>query len=340
MTGATYAFLFMIPPRELLLSMHSTSFLPQSVERVPRKSRPLALAQKKLFDVRMKSRFSSFAVAVCFVSTIGFAQTPPTPPPLIPASESPLIQRCFGVPSVYIAPRYGLGFSPIGLPVTPPVPTPPPSSNSSNSSSSGGLSDAKAFLVLAVVAIAVAPVIVYAIDDDAGPLVQQRFQCPSFSIEAFGAGQTSSAWRDQLLPSFSLRTLFGIGHFGADYFFEISPGGINTHAAHLSLRFTPKEHIEASVSVGFRMNSANGQIRDGVEFGVPHEYFFWRDGLTSLGVELRPTLLVGARGVDAALETYLVSRPHELIQIKVGGRVMSFGEPLVWSFNGGVAFTF
>jgi hypothetical protein len=270
-----------------------------------------------------------------------------SPPPLVQApapmpventrpaqSEAHFFQRCFGVPSqpVVFGPSYGLGINPV------PINAAPASANTT-AKSSGGISDAKSMLAVVVVLVAVLPVLVYLLDDEATELVHQRFQCPSFSIEVMGHGQTSTTFRNELAGSLSARVAFGFGHFGSDVGFEFSPFGVSNQAGHLSLRFTPKAHIEASASIGYRRNVLGNQVREGLDMAVPNEYFFWREGLTSLGIELRPSILFGPSGVDLALETYLVSRPWDLVQLRLGGRVMSFGEAIVWSFSGGVALS-
>jgi hypothetical protein len=74
-----------------------------------------------------------------------------------------------------------------------------------------------------------------------------------------------------LAGSLSARVAFGFGHFGSDVGFEFSPFGVSNQVGHLSLRFTPKAHIEASASIGYRRNVLGHQVREGLDIGVPNE---------------------------------------------------------------------
>jgi hypothetical protein len=204
------------------------------------------------------------------------------------------------------------------------------------SSIGDGRADGKAALLIAVVALIALPVVVYALDDGADPLVVQRFYCPSFAFEGFGgvsffSGQQGGA------PLFLGRATAAYGHLGTDFQFDLTSaaGGFSTHAL---LRLTPKQHLEGTVALGYRWMTFQGAVRDGFEVGLPHRYVFSRSGLNSFGLELRPMLLISPRGVDGAVEANLVVPLFELLHARVGGRVHSFGSDLIWTLQGGLAF--
>lgn len=286
------------------------------------------------------------------------APTPPSPAPSAPVEapvpyvEPSFYERCFAVPAVYFmpAPRLVVGG---GLAVRGPVGSGPApndfhgakpanggasggSSGASGGGGGGGL-DGKAALVIAVVALVALPVVVYVIDDDADPLVVQRFHCPSFAFEGLG-GMAFVPGQNLSSPLFSGRVTTAYSHFGADFQFDLS-GAVSGFASHALIRITPKQHVEGAVALGYRAMYFQGGWRDGFEVGLPHRYVFWRSGLNAFGLELRPMLQFGPAGVDAALEATLVIPLFELLNARVGGRVFSYGQDLVWTAQGGLTFT-
>jgi hypothetical protein len=265
---------------------------------------------------------------------VGPQQPQPTPNAYVPPEAAPpsFFDRCFAVPAVYVPPP-GPRVALVGGVVVAP---PPPSSPPRRSESGGGGVDGKVALALAVVALIALPVVVYAFDRDADPLVVQRFHCPTFALEGFG-GANFAPGLDVGAAFFSGRFTAAVGHLGGDLQFDISPvlGGWSTHAL---IRITPKQHVEGAVALGYKEMALARDVRDGFEVGLPHRYVFWRDGLNSFGLELRPMLLFGRRGVDAALEATVVVPVWELFNARVGGRVASFGEQVVWSAQAGLTF--
>ncbi|MEW5742485.1 MAG: hypothetical protein AB1938_26440 [Myxococcota bacterium] len=277
--------------------------------------------------------------------------TPPPPveappPPMEPAPASPLpapeeppyvapsfFDRCFAVPAVYFAPAPRIAVMG-GVVVRPPPVAPPPAKPADPGSV--GKVDGKAALIVAVVALIALPVVVYFFDSDAEPLVEQRFRCPTFSFEGYG-GVNVVPGLNTTASFFSGRVTSAVGHFGGDFQFDISPvmGG---YAAHALFRITPKQHVEGAVALGYKSMFLNGDFRDGFEVGLPHRYVFWRSGLNAFGLELRPMVLFGWRGVDAALEATVVVPIWELFNARVGGRVASFGEQIVWTAQAGLTF--
>jgi hypothetical protein len=88
------------------------------------------------------------------------------------------------------------------------------------------------------------------------------------------------------------------------------------------VRFTPKQHVELGLSVGYRSQVLRGQWRPGLEVAIPHEYVFWRDGAAQVGLEVRPSLFWWG-SIDLALEVGLRVPLGPLVSLQVGGRVFT-----------------
>lgn len=142
------------------------------------------------------------------------APTPVYPPPQpIPYEAPTLGQRCFAVPArLYVEPPRlgvvidgslpsvggtgGAGAGTGGGTAHGAQPAKSGGSSGSSSGGGGGGLDGKAILVLAVVLVAALPIVIYAFDDEATPLVRQRFECPSFRFDLVGGaefGQVSTS---------------------------------------------------------------------------------------------------------------------------------------------------
>lgn len=252
--------------------------------------------------------------------------------------------RCFAVPAqlwVQPVPR-------LGVVVSSGSSGPRPSSGGSSSSSSGGGNggnvgsggDGKAFLILAVVAAMVLPVVVYALDSDAPPIVVQRFHCPSFGFEGYGGGESSPSALPGAFATMGIgRVTMAYSYFATDFQFDISPFAVSALSTHFIVRVTPKKHVEGGLALGYHRAMFDGEVRDGFELGVPHRYAFWRDGLRTLGLELRPSLIFGGRGLDAALDAAFIIPLFEILHLRAGGRVFSFGRDIFWGFNAGLNLT-
>ncbi len=294
----------------------------------------------------------SLVLCVAFIASAVSAQTePPLVPieedaPTAPAESPSYADRCFAVPAMVWIPHTSGGFYAVN-PRTTSAPlssfhgaapvTAPPSSTSSSSSSGGGGDIGKAVLVLAVVAVAVLPIIVYVADDDAPAVVEQRFRCPTFGLDLVGGADfgLNGAGGGGLG-----RMTFGFSYFGADFQYELSSLGTRALAGHLMLRFAPKKHIEPNLAFGYRNMVLGGRMRHGLEVGVPHRYVFWREGLKQFGLELRPTLMFGLGSLDAGLEAALIYSIAEPFQVRLGGKVQSFGDDILGGVNGGVSLVF
>jgi hypothetical protein len=270
---------------------------------------------------------------------------PPAEAPPLPTSMPTYLERCFSVPGQVWIPatdgRYSFvnsatSSAPLSSFHTAQPAGPTTTGSGGGSSGGGGSIDGKALLVLAVVVVAVLPIIVYAADSDAPAVVEQRFHCPSFGLDAVGGvdlgaqGPTGTG---------SGRVTFGYAYFGSDFQFDLSPGSINSWSGHLLLRIAPKEHIEPNLAFGFRSLSKGGVTRNGLEVGVPHRYVLWREGLRQFSIELRPTLMFGLGAFDVGLEAAALIPLVEPLHLRVGGKVQSFGNEVIGGFNAGLTFT-
>ena len=270
--------------------------------------------------------------------------------PPLPPEQPTYFQRCFAVPGQVWIPIPTGGYyrvqgssAPLSSfhsaqPVTT-LPSDAPTNGSSSSgggtsSGSGGGDIGKALLVLAVVAVAILPIIVYAVDSDAPAVVEQRFHCPSLGFELLGGADSgASGWGGGGLG----RLTFGYSYFGFDFDFQLSQTAINGWSTHAMVRIGPKNHIEPNIAAGFRAMSYGDTTRIGFEVGVPHRYVLYRDGLRQFSLELRPTLMVGAQGVDVGLETGFVIPLVEPLHLRLGGHVRSFGSDIVGGAQGGLS---
>lgn len=266
------------------------------------------------------------------------AGPPPPPPPDDVPQEQPrtppmqgemgYYESCFGVPKVGPAPFgiYGQVPIPIGGESSggPPAPSVP--------------KDEKAWLVVAVVAAIALPVVIYAVDKPAPRLVLQRFQCPTFNLEILGGADNGSSIGVRSSGFVTTRFGFGVGHVAADFQYDASPAAVSAFAAHLLLRPTPRDHVEGGLAIGYRRSVLGARVQEGLEVGLPHRYALWRDGLRTLGLELRPLLLLGSR-VEPSLEAAFLVPLADVLHLRVGGRVFTFEGDLLWGLSGGLSLT-
>lgn len=271
--------------------------------------------------------------------------------PAVPIQNPSYFERCFAVPGMVWVPYPSGGYYFVN-----PRSNPAPLSNfhgaapitgnggsqgstpSSGGSSSGGGGDiGKAVLILAVVAVAVLPIIVYAADSDAPAVVEQRFHCPTFQLDLLGGADFN---RFGVGGGGLGRFTFGWSYFGTDFQFEGVSNATRTFAGHLMLRFGPKNHIEPAIAVGYRNMLVGGELRHGIEVGVPHRYVFWRESLRQFGLELRPTLMFGLGSLEGGIEGSLYYSVAEPFQVRLGGKVHSFGDGVLGGVNAGVSFVF
>lgn len=316
----------------------------------------------------------TFLLSLSFIASTAFAQAsepPQSEPPLVPIEEArPLPQpepqpinvpaqpvqypsyfeRCFAVPGmVWIPYPSGGGYyfvnprsnaAPLSnfhqaVPIS--GGTKPDTGSSGGGSSGGGGDIGKAVLIIAVVAVAVLPIIVYVADSDAPAVVEQRFHCPTFALDLTGGADFNSVG---IGGGGMGRFTFGWSYFGTDFQFEAASNTTRTFAGHVMLRFGPKNHIEPAIALGYRNMFVNGEMRHGIEVGVPHRYVFWREQLRSFGLELRPTLMFGLGSLEGGIEGALFYSIAEPFQVRVGGKVHSFGDTVMGGVNAGVSLIF
>lgn len=285
-------------------------------------------------------------LVVVMVSLPALAQSPPplpvAEPSYAPVNQAPVgpsyVQQCFGYPSgLYLLPipRVSASASGGAAATTTGTTTSSSGSGSSGSIGSSGGGDGKALLVIAVLVAIALPVIVYALDDDASPIVQQRFGCPSFSLDLQGGLDTGVAFPGAR-PLGQGRFTLAFGFFGTDVQLDLSPSAVNVFSTHALLRIAPKQHIDGALSLGYRRMNVGSELRQGFDVGLPHRYAFWRDDLRLFGLELRPSLQFGPSGIDAAIEAAIIVPIVELLHLRVGGRVYSFGNAIVVGATGGL----
>jgi hypothetical protein len=264
---------------------------------------------------------------------------PTNPPTPTRSPEVTWSQGCFGYPSglyLFPAPRLAIGYA---SPATPRTTTSGSNVSSSGSGGSGsvggGGGDGKALLVIVALALVALPVVLYALDDEAPPVVQQRFGCPSFHLDLQSGVESAAAFPGARFYGQG-RVTMAMSYFGTDVQFDLSPTVANAFAAHALLRLFPRKHVEGAVAVGYRRLMLDGQVREGFDVGLPHRYAFWRDDLRLFGLELRPSFLFGPAGVDVAIEAALIAPVFELLHLRLGGRVYSAGGAIVLGASAGL----
>ena len=250
-----------------------------------------------------------------------------------PVEETGYFQSCFGVPRVGSGP-FGISGEvvvPIGGGRSSDGPSPVPISS--------GSSDEKAWLLAAVLAAMALPVVVYAVDKPAPRIVLQRFHCPTFTLDVLGgADNGSSALGTGTFGFVSTRFGFGIGHVATDFQYDGAPRAVSAFSTHLIIRATPRDHVEGGLAIGYRRSVLGDRVQEGFEFGLPHRYALWRDGLRTVALEVRPLLLVGST-IEPTLEAAVLFPLAQVLHLRVGGRVYTFQGDLLWGLGAGLGLT-
>jgi hypothetical protein len=201
----------------------------------------------------------------------------------------------------------------------------------------GGGGNAEGLLIAAVVVVAALPIVVYALDSDPEAEVRERFFCPSFSVEGTAGTQGGLGVASQLLTS--TRLGFGFSYLATDLEYAWSDGGPSALGAHFILRAEPRTHVSGGLALGYRRQAWDGVERGGFELGLPHTYAFTRDGLRTIGLELRPMLAFTRDGIDARLEAAFLFPLADFLHIRAGGRVFSFGATTFFGLDAGLSLT-
>jgi hypothetical protein len=257
----------------------------------------------------------------------------PQPPRQVPVEDVGYFGSCFGVPRV--------GSGPFGISGEVVIPLSGSGSGESAPSVpiSSGSGNEKAWLVAAVLAAMAAPVVLYAVDKPAPRLVLQRFACPTFTLDLLGGADNGPAALGTGSFGFvSTRFGFGVGHVAADFQYDGAPRAISAFATHFLVRATPRDHVEGGLAIGYRRSVLGDRIESGLEIGLPHRYTLWRDGLRTLGLELRPMLLVGT-SIEPSLEAAFLFPLAPVLHLRAGGRVYTFDGNLLWGLSAGLGLT-
>ncbi|MBK7863193.1 MAG: hypothetical protein IPJ65_32200 [Archangiaceae bacterium] len=241
--------------------------------------------------------------------------------------------------SPYVVAGWNQGFyiPPSSFP-SPPAPAAPTGGGSGGSLGGGGRPEI--LLVLAVVALAIAPIIVYAVDSDADPLTTERFYCPEFSFGASGGVQVSTGAGAQPFGLGVAKLRAEVGYVGgmAELGLAGLPGAglTGSFSAHFLLRAKPKKHIEGALALGGRRAIGPGGTLDGVEVALPHTYVFDRDGYRKLGLELMPRFFWNRSGLDVGADLNLVIPVADVLQVRVGGAVFTHAQQIQLGATAGV----
>ena len=205
---------------------------------------------------------------------------------------------------------------------------------------SGGSTDDKLWLVVAVVAVAILPVVLYSFDAPAPRLVLQRFACPTFGFEYQGGVETSRSDLGNVSHAVNTGRLeFGYRHFAVDLRFDSSRGAVDSFATHVILRALPRSHVEGGLAVGYRRSVFRDLRQEGFELGLPHRYTFWREDLRSFGLELRPSLFFSAGRVEPSLEAAVLIPIFDVLHLRAGGRAFTFNGSVFWGLQAGLSLT-
>jgi hypothetical protein len=287
----------------------------------------------------MKHLIAALLVLALAVPARAQEISPPPPPdeedePLprpIPQERTGYYDTCFGVPRVP-----GPQINVIGEATIPisggsgGVPSVPVTSKST---------DEKAWLIAAVLAAVALPAVVYVADKPAEPIVLQRFNCPTFTLDFLGGfdkGRTS--FGDTSDGFVSTRLGFGVGHVAADFQYDGASRTVSAFSTHFLIRPTPREHIEIGLALGYRRSILDDRVQEGFEVGLPHRYALWRDGLRTVSFELRPLLMIGA-SVEPSLEAAFLFPVAQVLHLRVGGRAYTFAGDLHWGLSTGLSLT-
>lgn len=249
------------------------------------------------------------------------AQSPP-PAPCPPAGEPTDRPECTeGTNNV------SLGHLNVDLPST------LGGNSGSGPESVGSLSGGNGEIVLLVLvaAAAVLPLIVYAMDEPAAPLVRARWDKPSghFAVTGGGVGLFNTGdWA----PVGGLYASGGYQAIAVDAAAEgaFSNASFGELSTHLLVRPPPRQHVELALAVGVRRTSLNGQQRTGLDLELPHTYAFDYIGAWPIGAYLRPGITFDSAGIDGHLHGGLYFPLGLGCELRLGARAFSLREQLTF----------
>lgn len=198
--------------------------------------------------------------------------------------------------------------------------------NAGGSSSGGDIGDARILLVLAVVAVAALPVLVYAVD---APATSDVMQCWAEPVEHFSFYGGGLAGGIDSTGYFGARTGVSMAFLGIEASGETSGfRGWNYYdaAGAVALRLPPKQHLDIALSIGGRQIVSQSGTGSWLEVALPHRYLpFRRDAMNpGPALEVRPALLFASGAIDARLDAALAVPFGPWADVELGGRVFSF----------------
>ncbi|MEW5743275.1 MAG: hypothetical protein AB1938_30480 [Myxococcota bacterium] len=249
-------------------------------------------------------------LALLLIPALAFAQTTPADcrdpdePACREQSPAPGVDPLPALPHRVVSPSAPLK---AGNSVPAPRVAPPADAPLKTVPNVGGIGKGgEAILLLAVIALAVLPVIVYSLDEDAPPEVLGRFESFGADVRLLGGG----AWTPPevgaesfLAGHYGARASVGYTYFGADIGFRLAPAAGVQWDTHFLIRIKPKAHVQGALALGYRSVDYHGTRVGGFEAALPHEYVFWRNGpIQRFGLELRPAVLVGPPYVDVRVD--------------------------------------
>lgn len=204
-----------------------------------------------------------------------------------------------------------------------------------------GDGDIVAALAIVVAAVAVLPIVISAVDEEAPPSVRRRHRCPSAEVRLVG-GYTSAPTTplDSGVGFGGVHATLGYGWVGIAGEFELGPPDVyQQQAGFLLLRPPPKAHVEFAVAAGYR-RTVFGPLDSGAfELAMPQTYFFDPEQ-RNLGVRLRPALQYGNLGFDPRLDLSFLIPLGRIASLDLGGRVFTLEQRVQYAGFGNIAFNF
>lgn len=215
----------------------------------------------------------------------------------------------------------------VGSPVVD-VPTGSPTAASSAQGPLSGVGSGgsgEGMLMIAVLAAAALPIVLYAVDSEAEEQVMFRHHCPSFDLQVVSGAMSLPSNQNGITGLAGVRATFGYAAIGFDLGYETTfvPGAYGSADAHFLLRPPPKKHVQGALALGVRRVVFGGAANDGIEIALPHRYVLTRAWGRPFAIEVDPGVLIGLRGVDYRLDAGL-SIPAGVMNVRVGARIFSF----------------
>jgi len=187
----------------------------------------------------------------------------------------------------------------------------------------GGMNDGKAFLIVAVVAVAALPLLLYGFDAEAGEDLMHCWAAPTQQFQAYGGGLS---WGGQAVGYLGGRGAFSMGILGVELSGESSPFAYYDVGGALQLRAPPRQHVELALSFGARQVADRLSRTTWLEVALPHRYLPFRTDAfhPGIGLELRPAVLFGTNLLDARLDASLVVPFGPWMTAALGFRAYSY----------------